>query len=89
MKSAIEAVFDGDLASKNPDMGKEYWEASKITQIKEDALLELIKDNEKALKAFGEYLDAEGESSGIAVSGFYKEGFRNGFWLAFDVMKEE
>lgn len=89
MKSAIEQILGGELANQNPEMSKEYWEAVSATEKKEEALLEFIKHNEKALKAFEEYQSAEGEISGEDAIAFYKEGFRNGFWLAIDVMKEE
>ena len=89
MKSAIEAVLNRELANQNPDMSKEYWEANAVTIKKEKALLELIKDNAEAVKAFEDYTDAEGESSGMEVVAYYKEGFRNGFRIALDALKED
>lgn len=89
MKSAIEAVLGGELVNQNPDMGEEYWKLREVIQGKETALLELIKDNEAALKAFEDYTEAEGESTGIEVIVFYKQGFRNGFRLAIDALDED
>ena len=88
MKSAIEEVLFKTFGNQNPDLGNEYWELRKVTQAKEDKLLELIKDNEEAIKAFYEYQNSEGENSGIEVIGFYKEGFRNGFRLAIDTLDD-
>ncbi len=89
MKSAIEQVFGGELANRNPDMGKEYWEANQATIKKEKTLRELISDNAEAMKAFDAYLNAEGEVSGIEAIRFYKQGFRNGFRIAIDALDEE
>lgn len=89
MKSAIEAVLNRELANQNPDMSKEYWEANAVTIKKEKAFLELIKDNTEAVKAFEDYIDAEGESSGLEVVAYYKEGFRRGFRIVLEGMKEE
>lgn len=88
MKSAIEEVFGGELANQNPDWGREYWESNKVAIKKEQALLELIKDNAEALKAFREYEKAEGETSGLEAIGYYKQGFRNGFRIALDALDE-
>ena len=89
MKSAIEQVFGGELANQNPDMGKEYWELNSVAIQKEKALRELINNNAEAVKAFDDYINAEGDVSGEEAIAFYKQGFRNGFWLAFDLMNEE
>ncbi len=89
MKSAIEQLFCGKLVNDNPDMSKEYWEAISVSAEKGEALLKLIRRNAEIRKAFEEYQDAKSEivnEEGIAL---YKQGFRNGFWLALDVMKEE
>ena len=89
MKSAIEQIFDGELADQNPDKGKEYREANETAIKKERALRELIKDNAEAVKAFEEFEKADGEISGLEAIRYYKQGFRNGFRIAIDGLDED
>lgn len=89
MKSAIEQLFCGELFNEKPDLGKDYWKKRDITEKKENALLEFIKDNSEAVKAFQEYQNAEGASSVEEMIGYYKEGFRNGFRIALDALDGE
>lgn len=86
MKSAIEEILNKTICKQSPDMGKDYRKAIETTSKKESALLELLKENEAALKAFEEFEDAEGLSNNIEMIGFYKEGFRNGFRIALDAV---
>ena len=88
MKSAIEELYYGKLGGREVSAEKER-EATAEASDKGKALYNLIKDNEEAVKAYFEYCDAYNYNLCVQIFENYKDGFRNGFWLAFDVMKEE
>lgn len=88
MKSAIEEIFDERLGKESPEPNKEYHDATYLTNQKATALLKLLKDNDEAIKAFGEYTDAQNECACVEAVCYYKSGFRHGFRVALDAMAE-
>ena len=89
MKSAINEIYSGVFSSHNPDLGQEYSKANDKAEEEERALLELIKNDPEAIKAFEAYKDASDDIMCEEVRGYYKQGFRDGFRSALDAINED
>ena len=89
MESAIDDLFfrQYDLDSQVPN--EERKNAEREAEEKERVLLELIKDNDKAVRAFKMYQIAESCIPYRESSYYFKQGFRQGFRIAVDGLKEE
>ncbi|MBD5636505.1 MAG: hypothetical protein HDP28_01610 [Clostridia bacterium] len=89
MDSAIDDLFfnEYDLNGQFPSEEREKAELNE----KESAsfLMEIIKDNEKAVNAFKMYQLAKRHITYTELSYYYKRGFRQGFQIAIDGMREE
>ena len=90
MKSAITELFYGALP-KIETMKPSKAKLKILDTVIEcdEKLTELFKENQEALVLYETFKLALDESAGEEAAAFYREGFRNGFRLALDVMEEE
>lgn len=89
MKSAIEKLFHGQLGNFEFVNRSEKEESDLDEVVKNDKkLMEIIKDNHEAMDIFMQLKEAIEKCDCDELLRFYKEGFRNGFLLALDVLDE-
>lgn len=89
MKSAIKKLFFGKLGNFEFIKRSAEEERGLDEVIENDKkLTEFIKDNQEAMQIFIKLKDAVNKSNNAEVLCFYREGFRNGFLLALDVLDE-
>lgn len=87
MKSIIEEIFYGKRANcEDIDFGKAYWKAHSKGCNCFEKLEEALNEEQKEL------LDAltwaTGEQESEAILTFYKEGFKIGFLIAVECLKD-
>ncbi|MDE6411367.1 MAG: hypothetical protein K2L02_02380 [Clostridia bacterium] len=88
MDSAIDDLFCWEYdAVSSPQLYEECKKAG--LEEKERAFMEFIKDNEKAVQAFEEYQFAKSCVTVKELCYYFKRGFRQGFRIAVDGLKEE
>lgn len=89
MKSAIEEMYYGTRG--NSDSFRYSQTVMNLLDAvidSDNALRELLKEKPEALKTFETFQEALDDKESRTVFEAYREGFRFGFLLAFDIMKE-
>ncbi len=88
MDSAIDDFFFWEQEVRSsPELKREYAKAE--LEEKANVLLELIKDDEKAVQAFETYCSTQSCLKLREFCYYYTCGFRRGFRIAVDCLKEE
>ena len=90
MKSAIREIFYGRFADiENLKPSEEQLKSLDVVIECDEKLTALFKDNQEVLDLFEKFKRALDDNAGAEAFAFYKEGFRNGFQIALDVMDED
>ena len=86
MKSAIEhLILGGEGKLDLIPMSAESIAQAEVVSEAEKELIKLIGKNSKLKEALRKFEEARDESNWLEVLTHYKEGFRNGFFLAIDL----